>query len=75
MLQWTRHRDNVERTTSGRHQTVKQGNQARRHSAAAWYHFDRRFHFAVMLPRLMCAAISCDPWPEPSLRIVGNFHG
>jgi len=66
---------NVKRATSGHYPTVKRGNDARRHSVAASYHFDRWFYLAAMLQRLIYAAMFCDPWPEPSLGVVGSFHG
>ena len=64
---------NVKRATSGRYKTVKQGNHLRLHSAAAWYHFDRPFHLAAMLLRLMYAAMLCNPWPEQVCKLSETF--
>lgn len=66
---------NVKRAISGRYHAFKQGKYARRYLAEAQYRFNRRFHLAEMLPRLMRAMMLCNPWPELTLRAVGNFHG
>lgn len=66
---------NVKRAMSGRYHAFKQGKYARRYLAEAQYRFNRRFRLAEMLPRLMRAMMLCNPWPEPALRAVGNFHG
>lgn len=66
---------NVKRAISGRYHAFKQGKYARRYLAEAQYRFNRRFRLAEMLPRLMRAMMLCNPWPEPALRTVGNFHG
>lgn len=63
--------DNVEHAASGRWQTVKQGGQARRHSATAWYHLHRRSPVAAMLSRVKYTAVLCNPWPE---RICGLWE-
>lgn len=66
---------NVKRAMSGRYHAFKHGKYARRYLAEAQYRFNRRFRLADMLPRLMRAMMLCNPWPEPALRAVGNFHG
>ena len=66
---------NVKRAISGRYHAFKQSKYARRYLAEAQYRFNRRFRLAEMLPRLMRAMMLCSPWPEPNLRVSGNFHG
>ncbi len=66
---------NVKRAISGRYHAFKQSKYAWRYLAEAQYRFNRRFRLAEMLPRLMRAMMLCSPWPEPNLRVSGNFHG
>jgi hypothetical protein len=39
------------------------------------HYLNRRFRLPEMLPRLARAMVRCNPWPEPNLRAVDNFHG
>ena len=48
---------------------------ARRYLAEAAWRFNRRFHLASMLPRLIHATLLCKPCPEPRLRDETNFIG
>jgi hypothetical protein len=64
---------NLKRAISGRYHAFKQAKYARRYLAEAAYRFNRRFRLREMLPRLVRATILCAPYPERSLRLVGNF--
>ncbi len=66
---------NVKRAISGCYHALRQAKYARRYLAEAAYRFNRRFRLADMLPRLARAMTLCNPWPEPHLRAVDNFHG
>ena len=66
---------NVKRAISGSYHAIRQAKYARRYLAEAAYRFNRRFHLAAMLPRLLRAMVLCKPCAEPSLRATGNFHG
>lgn len=66
---------NVKRAISGSYHAIRQAKYARRYLAEAAYRFNRRFHLATMLPRLLRAMVLCKPCAEPSLRATGNFHG
>jgi len=66
---------NVKRAISGCYHAIRQAKYARRYLAEAAYRFNRRFHLAAMLPRLLRAMVLCKPCAEPSLRATGNFHG
>jgi hypothetical protein len=47
----------------GRYCTVKRGDHAGRDFATACCYFDRRFHLAALLSRLIPTAMRCDPSP------------
>jgi len=66
---------NAKRAISGCYHAIKQAKYARRYLAEVQYRFNRRFHLATMLPRLMRAMMRCKPWPGPALRAAGNFYG
>jgi hypothetical protein len=66
---------NVKRAISGSYHAIRQAKYARRYLAEAAYRFNRRFHLAAMLPRLLRAMVLCKPCAEPSLRATGNFYG
>lgn len=66
---------NVKRAISGCYHAIRQAKYARRYLAEAAYRFNRRFHLAAMLPRLLRTMVLCKPCAEPSLRATGNFHG
>ena len=65
--------DNVKCATSGRYQTAKQGNRARRYSARACGHFQRRSHLATMPSWLLYAAMPCNRWPEQVCALSKTF--
>lgn len=65
---------NVKRAISGSYHAIRQGKYARCYLAEAAYRFNRRFRLRGMLPRLARAMTLCEPWPEPKLRAVDDFH-
>lgn len=64
---------NIKRALDGTYHAFRFFKYAQRYLGEAMYRFNRRFHMAAMMPRLLVAAACCAPQPERQLRDTPVF--
>src|SRR3546814_12036636 len=64
---------NLKRSLDGTLHAFRYFKYAERYLGEAAWRFNRRFDLKSLVPRLLVAAATCNPWPEAALRGVSVY--